>query len=478
MKKLNYCLLLPAMLFWYVPLYSQDNLSIGSGIIDEKLFNGIAMTADHITSKLRKQTLQVLVSMEKEELRLRRKLVRKDSVAGNRLFGNTKMEYEALRSGLADVVTDVSSAREYSISMDTIEMSLRFLQQRLILSGQLLETGKAKSILGKLNETEMKLVQAESIRQYLKERRSYLKEQLSGFGLLRHMQKMNKKMFYYSQVIKEYKILLGDPRKHMTKALAALARTPAFKKFMNQYSQYSGLFGRGTDENVHSLSSEGLQSRSAIQHFIQDSVPISGSDAGQFLSEQLDLSDQQGSAKISIPIVEELADNLGDIPQFKPNRQKGKTLKARLEYGTNIQFGRTNRFFPVTSEMAIFLGYKLNSDAVIGIGSSYKLGMGSGIRNIRFSHQGFGIRSYIDWKIKGSLYLSGGYEKNYLPLLKKTIGTTVPITGWQESGLIGVSKKYSMRKNKKGTIQLLFDLLSYRNAPQSRPLIIRTGINF
>jgi len=32
----------------------------------------------------------------------------------------------------------------------------------------------------------------------------------------------------------------------------------------------------------------------------------------------------------------------GELPDFKPNEQKSKTLKLRIEYGFNLQFAKTN----------------------------------------------------------------------------------------------------------------------------------------
>ncbi|MBL0357869.1 MAG: hypothetical protein IPP72_13720 [Chitinophagaceae bacterium] len=73
---------------------------------------------------------------------------------------------------------------------------------------------------------------------------------------------------------------------------------------------------------------------------------------------------------------------------------------------------KATSYFPVTSDIAVSVGYKLNDKSVIGIGASFKLGFGRGWDNIKLSSQGLGLRSFIDWKLKGSFYISGGYEQN------------------------------------------------------------------
>ena len=90
-----------------------------------------------------------------------------------------------------------------------------------------------------------------------------------------------------------------------------------------------------------------------------------------------------------------------DAPDFKPNSQKTKSFLKRLEYGGNVQSQRARMMFPVTSDIALSLGYKLNDKSLIGVGASYKLGLGTGWNNVRLSNEGVGIRSFFDYKLKG-----------------------------------------------------------------------------
>ena len=91
---------------------------------------------------------------------------------------------------------------------------------------------------------------------------------------------------------------------------------------------------------------------------------------------------------------------------FKPNSQKTKSFFRRLEFGINIQSQRSNGYFPVTSDIGLSLGYRLNDKSTIGVGISYKVGWGKNIQHINITHQGVGLRSFVDWKIKGSFWLS------------------------------------------------------------------------
>jgi hypothetical protein len=174
-----------------------------------------------------------------------------------------------------------------------------------------------------------------------------------------------------------------------------------------------------------------------------------------------------------------------DLQGFKPNDQRTKTFWKRLEYGTNFQTTKSN-FFPVTTDIALSVGYKLNNKSTIGIGASYKLGWGENIKHISITQQGVGLRSFLDVKIKGSFYASGGFEYNYQPLSPEVITNVASLgkwqdpTAWTRSGLIGISKIVSIKSKffKKTKVQLLWDFLSYQQVPRIQPVKFRVGYNF
>ncbi|HWR31991.1 MAG TPA: hypothetical protein VN451_00580, partial [Chitinophagaceae bacterium] len=121
----------------------------------------------------------------------------------------------------------------------------------------------------------------------------------------------------------------------------------------------------------------------------------------------------------------------------------------------------------------------LNAKSVIGIGGSYKLGFGRGWNAIRFSSEGVGLRSFIDWKLKGNFWITGGFEMNYRTAFNN-IAQLHNMNAWQQSGLIGISKSIPVKTKffKKTKIQLLFDFLSQSQEPKTRPILFRIGYNF
>jgi hypothetical protein len=244
----------------------------------------------------------------------------------------------------------------------------------------------------------------------------------------------------------------------------------------------ASLFRMPGDPNdpISQAGMAGLQTRAQVNNLIQQQIASGGPNAqAQFQQNVQDAQSQINQLKNKI--TKSGSGNSDDIVPdgFKPNQQKTKGFWKRLEYGTNFQSQKATNLFPVTSDIGLSVGYKLNDRSVIGIGTSYKLGWGSGWNHIELSNQGIGLRSYVDWKIKGSFWLSGGYEQNYKTAFND-FEQLKDKSAWQSSGLIGVSKVVSMKMKffKNTKLQLLWDFLSYQQAPKTQPIVFRVGYNF
>ena len=478
--KPNQILLAAIFSFIVNACFCQDSLSPVIRQFPSEYFDKVSSKTSSINEKLTGKTDKALHKMRKQEERLKNKLYKIDSLAANNLFSNSFDKYDEFQKKLstkAEKVTN-SGVGNYIPYLDSLKTTLNFLTNdgNAIIKKNIELESKLKEAIKNVDELDARLDQLKSIQQYLKERKQYLKEQLEKYGLGKELKKMNKEVYYYGQLLKDYKEILKDPKKIEQKAWAILNHLPVFKTFMKNNSQLASIFGIPGSNNSSAVSLTGVQTRASVQQIIQSTVATNGPNAQGFIQQQLQAANNQLSQMKNKSLMFDLTGNPVDIPDFKPNAQKNKPFLKRLELGANVQFGKTNKLLPTTGDFAFSIGYKLNNNGTAGVGSSYKLGLGNGIDNIKFTHQGFGMRGYIDWKLKGSFFISGGYEKNYLPQLG-TI-STIDLTKWQESGLIGLSKKYPINKKMKGSMQILFDFLSYKNIPRSQPIIFRVGWNF
>ena len=231
------------------------------------------------------------------------------------------------------------------------------------------------------------------------------------------------------------------------------------------------------DDPVSTASLAGLQTRASVNGLIQQQIAAGGPDAQQQFQQNLQAAQSQMNELKNK--INQLGSGSSDVEMpegFKPNNQKTKSFLKRLELGTNIQSQKANGFLPTTSDIGLSIGYKLNEKSIVGAGVSYKIGWGQNIKHINITQQGAGIRFFVDYKIKGSFWLSGGYEMNYRTEFQN-VEQLKDLNTWQQSGLFGLSKVVSLKSKffKKTKLQLLWDLLSYQQAPRTQPVVFRIG---
>jgi hypothetical protein len=443
---------------------AQDSLKFQP----EKYLDAVKSKSDNISSKLEKSSEKLLEKLQRREQKLFHKLAKKDSAAAARMQAASLEKYSKLQERLNDPLK--TTKIPYIASLDTLSTSLSFLKGKNLPEGQL---KKAQEAVGNLTG---KLGQAEQIKAFVRERQQMLKEQLAKYDFTKQLKGLNKDVYYYQQQLQEYKDLLKDRKKMEEKALALLRETPAFKNFMKQNSYLAQLFP-ATPGSSNGAGLAGLQTRAQVQQLISQRLGATpGAAGGNANPLQAQLQQAQGQMDALKDKVNKLGGGSSDMAMpdgFRPNSQKTKSFLQRLEFGFNVQSQSSNNFLPSISDMALTAGYKINDKSTIGLGASYKLGWGRPFNDIRISSEGVGLRSFIDVKAKGSIWLTGGYEMNYLQAFAKMDDLRKP-DAWQKSGLIGLSKKYKVGK-KNGNLQLLWDFLSYSQVPKAPAFKFRVG---
>lgn len=459
-----------------VPLQPEDSTLVQ---LPAKYLDKVSSKASQLEQKLDKKADKALEGLMKQESKMKRKLAKIDSLKAKEIFGDAEQKYKELEQRL----TSKLPGKQYISSLDTLSTSLKFLQQNPQLVSQV-KGGeqKLKDAMGKVNGLEDKFQKADEIKKFLKERKQFLKDQLSQFGFAKQLKKLNKQVYYYSEQLNEYKAMLKDHKKAERKAIELLSKTNLFKDFMRKNSQLASLFRLPGDPNdpLAQANLAGLQTRVQVNNLIQQQIAAGGPNAmTEFRQNMQDAQSQLQQLKNKINQLG--GGNSDDImPEgFKPNEQKTKSFLKRLEFGTNTQTQKATNFFPVTSDIGLSLGYKLNDKSIIGVGASYKLGWGRGWNHIKFTSEGAGVRSFVDWKLKKSFWVTGGYEMNYKSSFEDFYQLR-NYSGWQRSGLVGLSEVVSMKTKffKKTKLQLLWDFLSYEQIPRTQPLLFRIGYQF
>lgn len=436
-----------------------------------------------IENALTVKTNRYLSRQAKQERLLSSKLAVIDSPGAKGLFAGSDSAYATASKRMAQVASlDKAKGISYFPYLDSLKASLIFFKSK----SQNLSPGQMELLrkqITQLDGMEGKLQQAADIKAFMKERQQLIAAYISTHANLppsitKALTDYKKETYYYSQQLAEYKAAWKDPDKATKKVVSAISKTQLFKDFMKRNSELAGLFNLPADYGTAAGLAD-LQTQQAVQDQLQRFVTNGGTSAQQLM--QQNLQDARGQLDQLKERVQQSGSGGDDpeMPDFKPNGQRTKTFFKRLEYGSNIQTQRASSFFPTTSDVAVSIGYRLNDHNGIGIGASYKFGWGKDIRHIAVSSQGMGIRSYLDIRIKGSIYASGGFEYNYQQPFSD-LSITHHLQDWQRSGLIGVSKIVPLKLNspKKASIQLFWDFLSYSQLPKTAPLKFRVGYKF
>ncbi len=460
----------------WCPAQSTDSLSANIKNIPDNFYAKIDKKYSSIENNLSKKSIHYLQKLRRQENKLNKKISSFDSTSNGTMNKEVANKYDGFIKELSAKGKEINNTHldQYSSYIDTLTTSLSFLKKYSDV------TGKVKFPVASLDQLKSKFNQSEKIKQFIAERKKQLQEALAKYtklpaSLKREYEQLNKTAYYYSAQVKEYKEMLNDPKKIEEKTIALLNKIPAFQKFFQQNSLLSSLF-RMPDNYGSSQNLAGLQTRTSVQQVIQQRIAAGGPNAQAQVQQNLAQANAElNKLKDKINILGGGSGDI-DIPDFKPNSQKTKPFLKRLEYGFNVQFGKNNALLPTTSDIALSMGYKLNDKSVAGIALNYNIGIGN-IQHISFTSQGLGLRSFLDYKIKKQLYITGGYEMNYNTAFKN-IEQLKSYNAWQRIALIGISKKYSISKKVKGNMQLLYDFLAHSHVPVSPQLIYRVGYNF
>jgi len=462
-----------------LPRLNGDTSKITDTRLVSSYIRDVNSKVDHIDQKLDKYMAKALAKVKKQEDLIRRKLAKTDSLRASAVFGNAEEQYKRLEQQLQKV----NSIQHYIPAYDTVFTALKFLQQSPQLNAIAKESGNLKETLSQINNLGSRFEKAEEIKIFLKERRRYLKDQLQHPGFAKELKKLNKQVFYYSEHLNNCKEILKDHKKAERKALELLSKTKIFQKFMQKNSMLASLFRLPADADDPSSAAanlSGLQTRAGVNNLIQQQIANGGPNAMQQFQQNIQQAQSQLSQIKSKIEKTGLGSSDAEMPEgFKKNNQRVKSFWKKWEAGFNIQSNRSNGVFPVSSDVGLSVGFRPHDNFVVGLGFAGRIGWGKNIRHINFTYSGISVRSFSELKIKGTFHAVAGFEMNYRPEIR-TIEQLKDKSGWQLSGLVGLSKVVSLKTKffKKTKLQILWDFMSYEQVPRTQPILFRIGYSF
>ncbi len=436
--------------------------------------NKVEKYSDRLTGK----TERTLAKLSKWENKIKGLLDNVSPETSAKLFGANQTTFSTLLKKIEEgKVIAKGYRKKYDEYRDKLTTSIKYLEDQKDKLGKNI-VQPINSAKDKLAKLEQDVANTEAVEAFIKERKKQLvDEAVKYIGRSKYLTRIDKEAYYYVETLRNYKEVFTDRQKTEEIVHKVLNKIPAYKKFVEENSLLASLFPKPANYgNMEALA--GLQTRQSMNALLQTRIASGGPNAQQEVKKYMEQA--QSQLNMLKQKVIQAGGNNSDaaIPNFKPNQQKTKTFKQRLEYGTNFQFSKPSVHTPNTADIALQVGYKLNDKSIVGIGMSYKLGFGS-IQRMSITHQGIGVRSFIDWKLKKQFFVSGGFEMNYNAQFNR-IEVLQSYNNWQKAGLIGISKKINIKtKLMKGTkISLLYDVLARTHMPVSNPVSFRIGYSF
>ncbi|MEZ2440405.1 hypothetical protein AB6805_01690 [Chitinophaga sp. RCC_12] len=474
------------ILLWGLPAYGQRMDTAAA--LPQKTHHRIAKTIEgqgDMSDRLKRRQLKLIAKLQLMEGKAGRRLKEVDTIAAMTYLQQTKDAYATLLGKLNGTKEEGQSP--YIPRLDSLHCLVNFLGA----------TAEGKDHLNKalksIDGLKGDWLRGESVKSFLAERATMLNSLREKFPQLKGIKgaaaKYSKELFYYKRRLDQWKEELNTPADWEATALKTLGKVPVFQQFLRENSQLSSLFGMQSNggPDIAAVAVNGMQTRATVQTLLQQRLGPAAGNLEQQLASQA-VAQGTGFTDIrnkitSLRSAGMSGDEASAMPAFKKNDQRIKPFLKRLEYGFDLQTGKRSAYqFPASNDLAVSLGYRLNDRLVTGIGVAYKFSMGEAWNKINFTHDGIGLRSYLDWKLAapgkgktallGNLWISGGIEQNHWSRFEN-IAELRSLT-WQTSGLIGVAKKIQYQK-KTAKLQLLWDFLQPAG---NRAVVFRWGYNF
>jgi hypothetical protein len=482
--------------------YAQDSLIHTITELPVKFLKQTNDKIDKYTNRLTSKTEKTLVKLTRLENKIKKLLDQASPQTSQQLFSNGKLTFASMLQKIQEGKSLAENARmKYTEYNDRLISNIKFIEtQKDQLDNKYIKPLQAAK--EKAKQLQEDVTETETAEKLIKERKKeLLNEAYKVLGKSKYFNKINAETYTYAETLKNYKEIFSEPGKAEKVAFEILNKIPAVKEFVQNNSMLASLFGNPSPfggVGGGSASLAGLQTRANVNSLIQGRIAAGGPNASALVSANI----QQAQAELG-KLKDKIMKAGGDLNAgsneaedkfagFKKSETKSKTLKQRLELGTDFQFGRPNRIVSSQANIAVSLGFKISDSKTAGLALCYKLNYGP-IDNFYLQHGGIGIRSYMDWKLKKQFFFSAGYELNFNQSFKSFSQVLTGYkqqglgNGWQSACLIGISKKIKFPSSSigkkaglvKGTkISVLYDFLYNTHFVASPPVIFRVGYNF
>lgn len=354
------------------------------------------------------------------------------------------------------------------------------------------------------------LKRTELIADYINSRNAYLHKVACGKpNIISSLANAEKLAYYNDQQINDYLQIFSSQSKmealfsgivqsilkqNAVQPAGILKSTTLSGSLSNQIPE-----GVQTKEEVFALISEAMDHNKLSDDLIDGLPKELGIQLPDANTPESSLSTLQETKDLTLQKRKEITDLTSEIHNtkeksnqqadktWKPNPLKTKRFVDRLKFGFSMQADPPTKYFPTSARLLGQVGYQIRTNMSVGLGTSLNIaylkkstpdvkGIGT------FGYDGYSIRSFYDFKIKGNIYFQMNYEWNFREsnqTFSKVQYIPDPIfrgslQGY-ESWLGGLKIKGKSLKGRSKTIEILYDF-KHKSTGQT-PLVVRFGFD-
>src|SRR5882724_4837362 len=157
--------------------------TVMSAKLAHKYIATVSDKAENITNGLDKQTEKYISKLQKQEAKIQKKLSKIDPVASKNIFSNSAQTYQQLKTDLQNKSDRLlKGSGQYVTWLDTASTSLKFFEKNDALKNIAAGQAQIKTALGKMHALEDEFKQAENVKEFIRQRKEYLKQKLANYS--------------------------------------------------------------------------------------------------------------------------------------------------------------------------------------------------------------------------------------------------------------------------------------------------------
>jgi hypothetical protein len=435
-----------------------------SGKVIEKVTSKIGNTTTFVQAR----AMRIIRKTQEAEIKALESIQKVSDLPAHEIE-RAKAYYQRLLSRIKLPSTGEGIAREYLPKMDSLLTSAAFLKS---ITGD----GRLNDLSNRLSTLQSSYHEAATIQKELTSRLQNLMDRYKGKLPIKEIQRIKQASQTAKAQIQEFKNLMENPTPKVESLIDRAVQQQGFEGFFMQHAELSKLF-RSPSLNIgNNTPDPGLQTVAQLEKHIQDKF---GSSGKSLLAKQQQTGQQAVSGVQADMLNTILGKGINGNTENQVNTESVKPASKRLSFATDIKSQRSNGWIPAFSEIGINVGYRLSPRFISGLGIAGRVGWGKSLNDFKVSMEGIGLRSFIDYKIKGGFYATGGFEAVYDPVPDPQSRVT-SFPQWQKNGLIGIKKGFRIKNGfiKGASMKLMWNYLSYTQRGVVQPFDFRMGYDF